>query len=133
MKKIKILLVSILLIHLPVNRMYSQQGKCEVCLGQFSAHMDYLSRQYEYATAYECTPFFGSQNQAGLSDIYDIVIDAGSLGVGTIFQGLDLQNSYNECLSRLHDDYNRGMDALAITLENCFYQMHCYLAGWGIN
>ncbi len=113
------------------TNIYGQDdGRCDLCLQQFSMNMDELGYQYFYATAWECTPIFGSENEAGLSDIYGYATE-GATGVGTIFAGLDMMSNYNDCLQGLQQNYYRGIDALTTSLETCFRQMQCYLAGWG--
>lgn len=95
-----------------------------------NANILYL--QYTYATAYECTPYFGTQNPAGLSDIYDAVTSGGEFGVGAIFTGLDEANSFWDCIRNLEQDYFRGLEALANSIDNCFYRTGCYMADWGM-
>ena len=122
--------ISILVFLFSLNYcMYSQpQGQCDTCFYQYSAHATFLQWQYVHATAYECTPIFGTENPAGLSDIYAVITNGiVSEGAGTIFQGLDLMSDYQDCLRNLEEQFFRGLDALVQTLDNCLRYNGC---GW---
>lgn len=132
MEKIKELFSNILLLFIifTANTFAQDEGACDSCIWQYNANQGQLYQQKAWAIAWQCTPVFGTENEAGLSDVYDYATE-GAGGVGAIFTGLDMAFDFWGCVNDIEQEYYRGLDALVGNMENCFRYSGCHYTGWG--